>query len=172
MKHLLLFFQLKLAKRLRVYSIMSPVFCLSDNYGYKELASAKEYVLFPSEISGGKIKNYLLIEPSKIGCTCTENSGIIYWYYKQFIRIFNVDIQWLTGDKNNAILPFFLTPHIPFPLSPDQWSSLLKTIRGTLFYEKTYEHFYRLRSLIQHAPQSHQYKKRQKRSGVYFRKTE
>lgn len=168
MKHLLLFFQHKRAKRLSKFSKPFPVFCLSGCYGYSTVAAKKEYVCFQPFILVENVKNYLFNKSSKTRCTRSENIGFSYCSFRLFLRSFNIDIQRITVREMVPSHLFFLIRKRSFYLPQGHQSSLPGITWQSLFYKQIDEHFYSIRGLFEQTPQSDRHIKRQEMSGGYF----
>lgn len=154
MKCPLLFYQHQQPGRPESLPFISTVVCLSGTCGNKSLSAAKEYVPLTTESPKEKVKNLLFNVPENKGQFPCQKQGILNDWYRLFLMVFNADIQQLTAGKAIAFPWFFLTPNSTFPCSSGRCSLRFINSGRYPINAQTYEHFYRLRSLFGHAPQS------------------
>jgi hypothetical protein len=168
MKCPLLFYQHQQPGRLESLPFISTAICLSGTCGNKSLSAAKEYVPLANESPKEKVKNLLFNDPENKGQFPCQKQGVLNDRYRHFLMVFNADIQQLTVGKAIVFPWSFSTPNSSFTCSRGRCSCLLINSVTYPINVKTYEHFYRLRSLFGHAPQSVRTLKKAKMEGGLF----
>lgn len=170
MKFLLPFLLHTQPKRHREFSFCCYVVCWSGTCEIEWMTLAREYVSLYTKTSKEKIKNHLKISPKNTGQTLGEIPGLLSDFYRLFLNVFNADCQWFTTGKAIVFSLSFLNLKNSVFLSPCQNLSLLNPNTKFPFYKQDHEHFYRLRSLIEHAPESAYAQKTAEKERDLFRK--